>query len=365
MKSKQEWRPRSIKLIPTKEKLTDAVGLGTMVEVFDQSSLSKEFAQCLPKRSSPNSYGSYRLGLIQVSSFLYGHDSLDDLEEFQEDPALEAIMRGETAAPRTMGDFLRDFKKDNLSLMNGYLARMSYRIRKQMQSVLAKEYKPSVAPHLSIDSTEHEQCGEKMEGVAWNYKEKWCLDSQVIFDELGLNYGMQLRAGNTKSGVGARELIENAFSPWSKEEEKYLSADSAYCYQDVFRTCLEGHIHFTITANDGTTSWRSYTDEVSNWESWKYPKEVEEKAEAKKKKLPKIEVGSFLWAPGWADNIRLTIVVKRTWVEEEEEASLFGDGHWEYYAVVAGMPMQKFSLQQVIEHHNKRGNAENFIREEK
>ena len=28
-----------------------------------------------------------------------------------------------------------------------------------------------------------------MEGVTWNYEDKWCLDSQVIFDELGLNYG--------------------------------------------------------------------------------------------------------------------------------------------------------------------------------
>lgn len=88
----ENWRPRYVKLIPTKEKLTNATGLGTMVEVFDQSRLSKDFAKCLPKRSSPRSFGCYRLGFIQIASFLYGHDSLDDLEEFQEDPAIEAIM---------------------------------------------------------------------------------------------------------------------------------------------------------------------------------------------------------------------------------------------------------------------------------
>lgn len=335
-----------------------------MVEVFDQSSLSEDFGRALPKRSSPNSYGSYRLGLIQVSSFLYGHDSLDDLEEFQEDPALEAIMRGETVAPKTMGDFLRDFEDEHLRGLNGYMARMSYRIRKQMISILPDEYRPKSAPHLSIDSTDHEQRGEKMEGLAWNYKDKWCLDSQVIFDELGLNYGMQLRSGNTRSGVGARELIENAFSPWSKEDEKYLSADAAYCYQDVIRTCLRGRIYFTLTANEATTGWEGHKHEVTNWQSWKFPKEMQEKAESKKKQLPRVEVGSFLWTPGWAENIRLTIVVKRTWVEEDQ-TSLFGDGHWEYYGVVAGMPMQRFSLQELMEHHNKRGNAENFIREEK
>ena len=80
-----------------------------------------------------------------------------------------------------------------------------------MGSVLPEVFKPSLAPHLSIDSTSHEQCGQKMEGVAWNYENKWCLNSQVVFDELGLNYGMQLRAGNTGNSVGARELIDSAF----------------------------------------------------------------------------------------------------------------------------------------------------------
>jgi hypothetical protein len=304
------------------------------------------------------------LGLIQVSSFLYGHDTLDDLEEFQDDPALEAIMRGETVAPRTMGDFLRDFEEEHVAKLNVYLAQMSYRIRRQMFSVLPQEHKPSEAPHLSIDSTPHEQCGEKMEGVAWNYQNKWCLDSQVIFDELGLSYGMQLRSGNTKSGVGARELIENAFSPWSREEEKFLSADAAYCNQEVIRTCLGGRIYFTITANEATTGWEGHTDEIENWRAWQYTDEEVSKSEIKKRSLPKIEVGSFLLTPGWADNIRLTVVVKRTWIEDEQ-GSLFGDGHWKYYGVVCGMPQQKFTIQQIIEHHNKRGNAENFIREEK
>ena len=357
------WKPRHIKLIPTEEKLTDAVGLGTMVEVFDLSSLSRDFMMCLPERSSPRSYGSYRLGLIQVSSFLYGHDTLDDLEEFQEDPALEAIMRGETIAPRTMGDFLRDFRSDHLSKLNGYLAQMSYRIRRQMGTVLSEQFKPSHAPHLSIDSTSHKQSGEKMEGLAWNYKDEWCLDSQVIFDELGLNYGMQLRSGNTKSGVNARELIESSFSPWGRDDEKYLSADAAYCHQEVIRTCLENRIHFTLTANDATTGWESKIDTITNWTRWEYSTEEFEQAKRKERSLANVEVGSFLWTPGWAENIRFLIVVKRTW-KELPQGEVFG-GFWEYYGVVAGMPMQSFSLQQVIEHHNKRGNAENFIREEK
>lgn len=365
MSTKRNWQPRYVKLQPTKERLTDAVGLGTMVEVFDHSSLSKDFARCLPSRTSPNSYGSYRLGLIQISSFLYGHDSLDDLEEFQDDPALEAIMRGETVAPRTMGDFLRDFGENHVTKLNEFLPQMSHRIRRQTGAILPQEFKPSTAPHLSIDATSHEQCAEKMEGMAWNYEGKWCLNSQVIFDELGFCYGMQLRAGNTGNGVGAPELIESAFSPWGKADEKYLSADSGYCHQDVIRRCLEKHIYFTITAHEAITGWRGRVDEVTNWKAWEYTSLEKEKAALRKTELPEIEVGSFLWTPGWADNIRFVIVVKRTRVQDKALSLFEEEGEWKYYAVVAGMPLQKFSLQQVIEFHNKRGNCENFIREEK
>ena len=68
----------------TDEKLTAASGLATIMEVFDQSPLSRGFKEALPTRSMAHnrSGGSYRLGLIQLNSFIYGHDTLDDLEEF-------------------------------------------------------------------------------------------------------------------------------------------------------------------------------------------------------------------------------------------------------------------------------------------
>jgi hypothetical protein len=53
------------------------------------------------------SLGSYRLGLIQLNSFIYGHDCIEDLEEFRDDPLLEAVLEGQAVAPRTMRDFRR------------------------------------------------------------------------------------------------------------------------------------------------------------------------------------------------------------------------------------------------------------------
>jgi hypothetical protein len=41
------------------------------------------------------------------------------------------------------------------------------------------------------------------------------------------------------------------------------------------------------------------------------------------------------------------------------------EGEWTYYGVVSNFNLAEKKLQEVIEFHNKRGNAENFIREKK
>ncbi len=196
-----------------------------------------------------------------------------------------------------------------------------------------------------------------MEGLDFNYLGQWCLDSQVIFDEMGLCYGVQLRPGNTKSGVDAVALITQAFSPWKFEDEKYLSADSAYCYQEVIRCLLLLGVRFTLTANDATTGWESHIGEITEWEEWKYTEKEIEKAQEKGKELPKVELGRFHWRPSWAESLLFPVVVKRTWDVKENK--------WRHYGVVTNLSLMTWSLQGIIEFHNKRGNSENFIREEK
>ena len=109
MKTHHDFSPKSISLLPSKDKLTSAAGLGTLIEAFDQSKLKNPFAKSLPERNSNHSKGSYRLGLIQLASFMQGHECLADLEEFRNDAILSEVMQGETAAPKTMGDFFTGF----------------------------------------------------------------------------------------------------------------------------------------------------------------------------------------------------------------------------------------------------------------
>lgn len=42
-----------------------------------------------------------------------------------------------------------------------------------------------------------------------------------------------------------------------------------------------------------------------------------------------------------------------------------GQDEYKYYGIVTSLALIDWSLQKVVEHHNKRGNVENFIREEK
>jgi hypothetical protein len=364
MHAQHEFTPNFLPFQITKRRLTSAAGLATLIEAFDQSALKKPFCEALPERRSPRSLGSYRLGLIQLASFMRGHDCLADIEEFRKDPMLMEVLRGDIVSPRTMGDFLRDFEGEGLAAFNLFLSRQARSYRLQLNKILKKQFKPELSPHLSIDSTAHVQSGVKMEGLAYNYKDEWCLDSQVIFDELGMAWDMELRSGNTKSGVGAGDQIRRAFNAYKFTDEKYLSGDAAYCNQEVMTTIMSVGAFFTLTANQATTGWEDHIDAIVKWEPWVYTQEEIKEAADKGRSLPEVELGRFYWQPSWNESLRLAVVVKRQKYGIEEQMQL-GQGIYKYYGVVTNLPLLNWSLQSVIEHHNKRGNAENFIREEK
>lgn len=274
-------------------------------------------------------------------------------------------MKGEVAAPKTIGDWLRDFTPENHEKMNNYLRDMSRAIRKQLIAIQPEEHKPREAMVIDIDSTSHVQSGNQIEGCAYNYKDEWGLYSEVAFDELGLCHGVELAPGNTKPGSTCVPMIERCFSGLKFTDEKYFRADSAYCWQEPLRALIRLGATYVIAANDATTGWRSHVDEITEWTPWVYSAEELEKAQKRKRSLPQVEVGRFYWQPSWADNLRIAVVVSRTWKEPEQLGMLTLPGEWKYHAVITNFNLLHNSLQSVVEFYRKRGNAENFIREEK
>lgn len=401
-----------LKISKTKDKLTMAAGLGTLIELFDSSPLKKEFVACLPERTSHRSVGSYQMALTIMAAFLYGYDCLEDLDQFRNDPKLAELFGNQTAAARTHGDFLRDFDETHLLKLNQFLNQMSRYIFEQMKILLPEEFKPKKLV-IDVDSTSHIQHGEKMEGLAFNYKNEWCLDSQVSFNQIGLCHGFQLRGGNTKSGVDAESLIRQSFLDGKMQIERkfqfndFFRADSAYCKQDVIKALVDLGVLFTLTAHDGTTNWKDILEKTGvDWTEWVYSKVEIEKAQIKQQELPDIQVARIYWTPKWSEKeeskLMFPILVKRTWNKDREEelkkkgrqASLFHDDGfkhedpWDYYAIVTNFQLdlpklglstninvdnskqdagkiKSWSIQEVFLHHQKRGNAENFIREEK
>src|SRR5688572_29915065 len=112
---------------------------------------------------------------------------------------------------------------------------------------------------------------------------------------------------------------------------KYFRGDSAYCFQEMIRTLMRLGVTYTITAHQGTTGWEGHIGEITEWKPWVYSQDELEKAEKRGKKLPLIEVGRFHWAPSWAPNIRIAVVVKRTWKEPEQLGMLNLPGEWKHY----------------------------------
>lgn len=397
-----------IKIELSKEKLTASAGLGTVVEIFDQSGLAEAFMECLPKRKSHRSQGSYKLALNMICGFIHGFDCLDDHDDFKGDEAIAALFGEGTPHSRTLGDFLRDFEPEHLTKLNHFLSTMSWSMLSSFEAHLPEEYKPREVC-LDIDSTDHPQSGNEMEGLAWNYKKNWCLDSQVVFDQKGLCHGFDLRAGNTKSGVGAEWLLSQAMKDGKKQRERkfegrtFVRADSAYCHQEVIKTLNSHGVLFTLTAHDGTTGWKDQLQhEGLVWTPWVYSEDEIKKSLARERELPQLELSRFYWTPKWSvrDDAKLMfpVIVKRTLNKDKFEelrrkqsqlSLVHDDGYmkedpYDYYAVVCNFPldlsteraqldrdvvekqkMKRYSLQEVMVHHQKRGNSENFIREEK
>lgn len=346
------WKPREFIYEFTDEDLTSSAGLGPLIDLFVASPQYAKLRECLPPRKSNASYDTEQFALSLLSGFWYGHDSLDDLEEFEKDPSVEDKLTGLPSA-RAVGDWLRDFTPEMREKLNRFLTRQALSCRRELGN--------SDPVIIDTDSTAHEQSGVKMEGLETNYDGKWCLDSLVAFDELGLSYRMDLRPGATFSSTGAPAMIEGIFSNFAFKEEKHFRGDSAFCNEEVIRSCLAKGAKFTITCH-GNTGWEGRVGEITSWTPWEYSKEEREKAAAKKRDLPNVELGSFYYQPGWSENLRFACVVKRTWVEK---ADLFGAGCWEHYAVLTNRNLLTHSLQSIMEHHQRRGNSENFIREEK
>lgn len=367
---KSGFSVQKIRLEVSKGHMVSNSGLGTMIELFDSSPLSKELAHCLPERKSNNSHGSYRMALILLSSLIHGDDCLDDIEaEFADNPSAEAFFKGKIPVAKTFGDWLRDFDDSNINDLNQFLTKMGYTIRSHFRDSLPEKYQPKAKPYFAVDSTVHEQHGDKIEGCAFNYDGKWCLNSEVVFDEMGIAYAGTLQTGNTKPGTDGPKLLDQVLEPLLVEKIKvphiktaHVSGDSAYGFEEFIRTMQKHHASFTIAARKNIP-WESEIPNLEElWTEHKYSVDELLKLQKKKKNPSPKFYARWHWAPSWAPNLKFPIIIKK---ECKEDPYFQGSGHWHYHAVITNEDLAQNSYQDIYSRYLMRANMENFIKEAK
>lgn len=364
-----EWRPKLITLEAAPERLSRISGLAPVIELFIKDSLFMEFKKCLPQYVSNNSNHWIQYGLLFLVGFWIGYDCLDDFEELMGDPLI-IEMFGEVPTPKSFGNFLRAFTPENIKVLRKFLTQQSLCYRKKLK------LKDSIT--FNIDSTDHEHHGDLIEGLEFNYKGKWCLDSLEVFDDEGFCYDFDLRPGATFSSQGSVEMMRGILEhrpvlPTMLGDN--FRADSAFCFEEFITMAMAKHLKGTITAHDNM-NWSKQVQFITNWKPWVYTEKELKKAQERGVVLPQIEVGYYMYAPGWAPSIKLPVVIKKTFVPYErlsrkQKAELLAEkkdpklGLWKNYAVLSLMGLYPKTPQEIIEYHNPRANMENMIREEK
>lgn len=376
---------KKVNILPSHEKLTASTGIGTLVEMLSKSPMMAEIEKFLPQRVSHRSLGSGKLALTLIAAHLMGAESVEDLEELRDDEYLRGLFDGKVPAPRTVLEFLNDFEPSHIEGLNFFLNTMG----KTLHSFVYAEYPDKISKDriIDIDSTYHVHYGDLIEGVTWNYKNEWSLESQSAFSSLGFCHHVWLRPGNTKSGTDADLMIKNLFNDSKAQVQRkregldFTRMDSAFCNQSTIKACLSEGLFFTITANKATTFWHQLIeDQGIDWKPWVWSEKELKRFAKTKTEPPKIELGRVWWKPSWGeDKLMFPIVVKRTWksfckIKDKGKKgqgllfypdSLEEQGGWDLYAVVTNLDLTKWSYQDIMLHHQKRASSENMNKETK
>lgn len=355
---KKPWRPKTIIYEPTDEKLSASAGLGPLIDAFMQSPEFAEFKACLPERIGNSSYSAEHLAMILLCGFWYGHECLDDLEEFEKDPSVEDKLGG-LATSKTIGNYLRDFEEGHVEKLRQFLTRQGFNYRTRIDGV-------GTSITFDQDSTFHEQHGLKMEGVVMSRYGVIGLDSLHMFDDRGFSYDMDLRPGSTFSANGADKMILSVMDsiPNRVQVQHYYRGDSAFCNEEDLRAAQSKSLKGTVTVH-GNTNWMQRVPDVVNWQPWVYTVEQIQKAKESGKELPAIDVGFMMYEPGWAPGVQYPIVIKRTPKDDGGQTTLLSDANYKYWGVLSFRGLYPQTPQEILEFHQGRGNMENFLREGK
>lgn len=360
--------PKNISIESTNKVLSARGGLVFFNDLVSKVGVEKRLKAILPKVGQRQfiKFKSLLLG------FVSGLDSLDDISKFRQDPLFNQLTDG-ACADSTLGDFLRAFSARQIEQLNQILSEVSLELRKVL-------FPEEDFVTYSSDSTPNEQSGQQIEGVGWNYKNQWSLDTLGIYDHHGFTYGFDVRAGGTYSSNGNAVMLGDILR-MDKTSNKFFHGDSAFSNLDNYNACLNGSCQFVMALSE--VSWAPL---LKNGLKWK-------KTKIQFFESDKCEVAQCLYPlQGLAlGRSHLRVVFIRA--PKEDKQLGFFEGEYRHYAFVtdigeheklpvmqkrkfigkrgvertelSGYKMVPATMDNIINFYRSRGNTENFIKEQK
>jgi hypothetical protein len=338
--------PIRIKIEETSQHLSARGGLVLWRETLDQLGLERKLQGALPTYKIATAASSYEKWEAMVVGLAAGADNLDAMDRLALDPAFEAVT-GELVTGRSYGDYLRLFDAQLLRNMRLALIENALELRMRL-GLLGEDFT------LLLDSTDHEQHGEKMEGLAWNYKQNWGLDSLVAFDELGFQLWSEVRKGSASTSTGSSEVIHEVFKRLPRKVRRMVLADSGYCNFAFFNACANAQAKFCCVMRK--LMLEPLLGRITHW------------IPAKKLTFHdgrECEIGSCIYRPhGLRETLR--VVVIRALRPKEQDKALFGDARYDYHAWVTNVGEHDgMKNEDVVLWYRQRANVERFIAEMK
>jgi hypothetical protein len=345
---------RSLIKIEASDKLFSAKGgLILCRDMLDELKLSNKIAPYLPK-TERNVFSGEQKFESMVLGFQAGNEHLDDWDDLNKDPGYDAIQR-RCYGSKSLGDYLRSFTGSGLHMLRRELIDLSFNLRSKLQV----NNSPFI---LDLDSSSHMQYGKKTEGVEYCYKNFPALDSIVAFDELGLQYWHDVRPGSTYTSNGSGQIIHEIFSrmPTPKQKQRRIvRADSGFFNSEFFNACSVKGTGFVCAAKK-TEHVMDRVFRIKNWES--------QRPDTKNRIIASggrdCEIGHTSYhTEGYSGSLRLVVIRAK---KPKEEGIIFEDHcEYNYYCFVTNMGSHEYSSVELINLYRGRGNAENFIKEQK
>lgn len=331
-----------IKIENSKGNFTSLGGLALVDEILSKTKLKSSISTMMPTSKRISADLSFNKFKTLLMGFVAGADCIDDMAHLALDAGFRAVSKDKVFIPNVYGSYLRSFEPWQVRRLNDSLRDYAFLLRK-------KAFKDDNKLIIDIDSTHHQQSGQKIEGVAYNYKNEWCLSSLQAFDQYGFQYAMEVRSGSTFTSIGVAKTIRNIFSYAPRKMHRFMRGDSGMCNIDIFNACEENNVDFVIAMR--TNMFESIHTKLNYWQ-WQRAKNT------KTRDGRECEIACAPYFPEGSRKCLRVVVIRAL----KKNPDLFGD-RYDHYAFVSNISESEMSHEDLLKFYQKRGNAENYIRE--